>query len=254
VPDSETFLRAQEYLDLQLKLDSTLLNSKKEPLAEILGISTAQLELCIKAKREIFPILNELMSKAANLGVPADHVVHWIRKVETQSSTKKPTADSAYQSLTNPLSNEHKPNKKRKIDARDENSSKPYQCTHIDSDRKYCLREFSNSTDWKRHEETHWPQKRWECLIQESDSTISCHVCSGNIDVGVHTEGDITLHERTSCSFTSRAIIIAKQMSILGMQMSLRIGKNNVAFVVLGSRSGMPDVSTLDSTLWKESE
>jgi hypothetical protein len=75
VPDSETFLRAQEYLGLQWKLDSTFLNSKKEPLAEIVGISTAQLELCIKAKHEIFPILNELMSKAANLGVPTDHVV-----------------------------------------------------------------------------------------------------------------------------------------------------------------------------------
>jgi serine/threonine protein kinase len=183
VPDSETFLQAQEYLDLQLKRDNTLVNSKKEPLAEILGISTAQLELCIKAKREIFPILNELMSKAANLGVPTDHVVQWIRKVETQSSTEESTTDSAYRSLTNPLSNEHKPNKKRKIDARDENSSKPFQCTHIDSNRKYCLREFTNFTDWKRHEEIHWPQKRWECLIQEYDSTISCHVCSGNIDL-----------------------------------------------------------------------
>jgi serine/threonine protein kinase len=198
VPDSETFLQAQEYLDLQLKLDSTLLNSKKGPLAEMLGISTAQLELCIKAKREILPILNQLMSTTTNLGVPTDHVVQWIRKVETQNSPKKSAADSAYQSLTNPLSDEHKPNKKRKIDARDENSSKPYQCTHIDSNGKYCLREFSNFTDWKRHEETHWPQKRWECLIQES--TISCHVCSGNIDL----VGEQLVNHHAGCRGTYR--------------------------------------------------
>ena len=183
VPDVETFLKAQEYLDLELKLCSTLPKSKKDPLAEILGISTAQLESCIKAKHKILPILNDLMSTTTNLGLPTDHIIRWFRKVETQNSTKRSTTDSAYQSHTNPLSDEHIPKKKRKIDARDESSSKPYQCTHIDSNGKYCLHEFGNSTDWKRHEETHWPQKRWKCLIQGSNSTVSCHICSGSIDL-----------------------------------------------------------------------
>jgi serine/threonine protein kinase len=199
VPDFETFLKAQEYLDLELKPGSTLSKSKKELLAEILGISTAQLESCIKAKHEILPILNDLMSTTTNLGLPTDHVVRWFGKVEAQNSTKKSITDSAYQSYTNPLSDEHIPKKKRKIDARDESSSKPYQCTYIDSNGKYCLHEFGNFTDWKRHEETHWPQKRWECLIQGSNSTVSCHICSGNIDLA----GQQLINHHSGCVGTT---------------------------------------------------
>jgi serine/threonine protein kinase len=211
VPDFETFLKVQEYLDVELKRDSTLSNLEKEPYAKFLGISTTQLEFCIKAKHEILPILNQLMSSTTNLGLPTDHVEQWFRKLETPNSTKKPRTDSAYQSLTNPLNDEDKANKKRKIDTitcigspmetiAAVQPSKPYRCTHIDFNREYCLREFGNSTDWKRHEETHWPQKRWECLIQESNSTISCHVCFGNIDL----VGQQLINHHVGCRGTYR--------------------------------------------------
>lgn len=199
VPDFETFLKAQEHLDLELKPGNTLPKSKKDGLAGFLGISALQLESCIKAKHEILPILNLLMSATTNLGVPTEHVVRWFRKIETPSSTKKPTPDSAYQSHITTQGGEDMPKKKRKLNERVENVPKPYQCTRIDSSGKYCLREFNTSTDWRRHEETHWPQKRWECLIQESPATVSCHICSRSIDLA----GQPLVHNHAACVGTT---------------------------------------------------
>jgi serine/threonine protein kinase len=186
LPDIETFLNAQEYLDVALKPGNTLPQAKKKAFAEMLGISAAQLETCIKSNHEILPILNDLMSATAKLGLPADHVVQWFGKINTQNSTNKSSTDSAYQSQINTFDNTHTQNKKRKLNQSDDNAQKPYQCTRIDSNVQYCLREFNNSTDWKRHEETHWPQRQWECLIQGSDPTVSCHICSNNIDLLGH--------------------------------------------------------------------
>jgi hypothetical protein len=186
MPDIKTFLQAQALLGVTLEFDNTLPQSKKKGLTEIIGISAAQLESCIKAKYEILPILNDLISATANLGLPTDHVVRWLETIDTQNSTNKSTTDSAYQSQLTRLGGRNTPKKRRKLNERDESVPKPYQCTHIDSDDKHCIHEFSNFTDWKRHEETHWPQRRWECLIQGSNTTASCHICSGNIDLAGH--------------------------------------------------------------------
>jgi len=186
VPNIEIFLQAQEYLGVALKSDNTLPQSSKKGLTELLGISAAQLESCIKAKHEILPILNDLILATTYLGLPTDHVVRWLETIDTQNSTNKSTTDSAYQSQLTKHGGRNTPKKKRKLNERDESVLKPYQCTHIDSDDKYCLHEFASFTDWKRHEETHWPQKRWECLIQGSNTTASCHICSGNIDLAGH--------------------------------------------------------------------
>jgi serine/threonine protein kinase len=195
LPDFETFLKAQDHLAVELKGDNhTLPRSQKILFAKILHISAAQLEFCIKARHEILPILNDLISASTNLGMPTDQVLRWLGRVESQSSTEKPTIDSAYHSNVNTLSGEHVPKKKRKLNAR-ESSSKSYQCTYIDTNGEYCLREFRDSTDWKRHEETHWPQKRWECLIEGSNSTASCHICSGNIDLA----GQQVMNDHAGC-------------------------------------------------------
>jgi len=186
VPDIETFLQAQEYLGVALKFEDTLPQSRKKGLIEVLGISAAQLESCIKAKHEILPTLNDLISATVNLGLPTDHVVRWLETIDARNSTNKSTTDSAYQSQLTKLGGRNTPKKKRKLNEGDEIVSKPYECTRIDSDDEYCLHEFTTFTDWKRHEETHWPQKRWECLIQGSNTTASCHICSGNIDLAGH--------------------------------------------------------------------
>ncbi|KAH8822012.1 hypothetical protein F5884DRAFT_746295 [Xylogone sp. PMI_703] len=183
MPEFKKFLKAQEYLDLEMRFDNTLSEGQKKPLAEILGISAAQLQSCIKVRHEVLPILNSLMSKMTNLGLPVDYVARWLETVGTQYLTKMSKPDSAYQSRTNPRGDERPPKRRRKLNAQDDSSYKPYQCTHIADNGNYCLQEFNNLTDWKRHEETHWPQKRWECLIQGSNSNVCCHVCSRNIDL-----------------------------------------------------------------------
>jgi hypothetical protein len=121
-----------------------------------------------------------------NLGLPTDHVERRLETIDTRNPTNKSTTDSAYQSQLTKLGGRNTPKKKRKLNERDESVLKPCQCTLIDSDDKHCLHEFASFTDWKRHQETHLPQKVWECLIQGSNTTASCHICSGNIDLAGH--------------------------------------------------------------------
>ncbi|KAK0100443.1 hypothetical protein ONS96_007720 [Cadophora gregata f. sp. sojae] len=78
--------------------------------------------------------------------------------------------------------------KKRKRASKDVRRERPYQCTHIKSDGTYCLKENTYWADWKRHEETHWPQRRWECLLQGTNESVTCHVCNGTVDLaGQHS-------------------------------------------------------------------
>jgi serine/threonine protein kinase len=193
VPNPDVFLKAQEYLELELRYGHTLGNSEKKNLSDLLRMSPVQLEFCIKARQDHLPTLKNLASETTNSGLSPDHVAQWYLQVQSCHTTKNPTNDSAYQSRTNPSSIEHMPNKKRKKNERDDRAP-PYQCTYIDQASKYCLRENQNFTDWKRHEEIHCPQKMWECLIQGSDGAVSCHICTGNIDlVG---QQSFTTHDR----------------------------------------------------------
>lgn len=48
-----------------------------------------------------------------------------------------------------------------------------YQCTHI-SNNNFCSTELSTLTDWKRHEESHYPQKQWICLRNGADGRSPC--------------------------------------------------------------------------------
>jgi serine/threonine protein kinase len=91
-------------------------------------------------------------------------------------------SDSAYESNFSASPEQVRTSKRQKRSTSIETHPKPYQCTFIDANRSYCLQSSKDSNDWKRHEETHYPQKRWVCLIQGSNENISCHVCSENID------------------------------------------------------------------------
>ncbi|KAE8444618.1 hypothetical protein EG329_014449 [Mollisiaceae sp. DMI_Dod_QoI] len=179
--ECDTFLKAQEILAMTLKHGKSLSDIQKAGLTNLLGISTAELEFCLEAKRVLEPILNNLGSKAQTYGLPKDYVVRWFGQIQTHTPEKSPLRDSAYQSLA-PRRQSLEPPKKRRKRSRDPSQQRDFQCTHIDHSGRHCLQESSNFTDWKRHEETHWPQRRWECLIEGTFPNITCSICGGYID------------------------------------------------------------------------
>jgi serine/threonine protein kinase len=182
-PACAEFLQVQEYLDVGLKNGSTLTQSWKKDFAKLLKISTIQLEMYIEARKVIRPKLDDLASAAEHLGIPAEHVAAWFLQVQPLKSSQDVMNDSAYHSNLNNSQERTRSAKRQKKTPGDEDSLRPYQCTFIRRDKSYCLQLSKDYGDWKRHEETHYPQKRWVCLIQGSNEDISCYECSGRIDL-----------------------------------------------------------------------
>jgi hypothetical protein len=185
--DRETFLRAQDILKVTLKDEMSLSDAQKEGLATFLGISPAQLDYCIKAKLLLEPAMNELFFRAEKCGITTNHLTHWFDHIKSQreNETKyknEQSKDSAYHS-TNSTHEQtlEPPNKRRRKDGNYE--QRTYQCTFRAIGAKPCFREIVTATDWRRHEETHWPQRRWECLMEGVAPDITCHICGGTIDV-----------------------------------------------------------------------
>ncbi|KAH7364326.1 hypothetical protein BKA65DRAFT_134867 [Rhexocercosporidium sp. MPI-PUGE-AT-0058] len=180
------FLKAQHYLDAESKDAATEI--PREKLASFLGISTTQLDFCIVVRSNVLPHIEHAVFQSANLGFPVDYAVQWYREIESSSQTSnRGHSDSAYQSGIKIVKDRVQPKKKRKRTMTGFNGPKPYQCTRIKSDGSYCLQENIHLADWKRHEETHWPQKRWECLIHGSNGNVVCHICGGHIDLAGQT-------------------------------------------------------------------
>ncbi|KAG4431846.1 hypothetical protein IFR05_012663 [Cadophora sp. M221] len=176
------FLKAQGYLNAESK-DATTAKPKGQ-LAAFLGISSTQLDFCIAVRSAVLPHIENAVFASANLGFPADYAVRWYREIQSSNQTpKRDHKDSAYQSGINIVKDHVQPRKKRKRPVTGVNGLKPYQCTRIKPDGTYCLQENIHLADWKRHEETHWPQKRWECLIHGINGNVACHFCGGQIDL-----------------------------------------------------------------------
>lgn len=189
--DCNTFLEALEILSMKLKNGNPLSETQKESLANLLEMTFPQMEFCLKVEY----LLRNLTSTLQTNGIPTDYVVRWFGRIQSHSPEEAPLEDSAYQSLI-PFSDKSlEPPRKRQRTTRDPSHPKLYQCTYIASNGSHCLQESSNFTDWKRHEETHRPQRRWECLIQGSQPNISCHVCHGNIV----TQGQQSILPHTTC-------------------------------------------------------
>ncbi|CZR50941.1 uncharacterized protein PAC_00815 [Phialocephala subalpina] len=184
--DCATFLEAQEILGMKLKNGKPLSDVQKESLVNLLEMSHVQLDFCLDAKRILEPVLHNLCSKTQACSLPTDYVVRWFEQIQSSHTPEKASLrDSAYQSLNPPHGqNQERPKKRRKT-TRDPSQQKVYQCTHISNTGRRCPQESSNFTDWKRHEETHWPQRRWECLIEGSYPDIACHVCGEYIDMNI---------------------------------------------------------------------
>ncbi|KAH7311087.1 hypothetical protein BKA65DRAFT_575124 [Rhexocercosporidium sp. MPI-PUGE-AT-0058] len=84
----------------------------------------------------------------------------------------------AYHSLSNNHRVAYPMNEKRRGPATDSpQASRMFQCTRINLDGIYCLKETLDYADWQLHEETHWPQKEWECLAHGFGRDASCYVC-----------------------------------------------------------------------------
>jgi len=182
-PACVEFLKVQEYLNVEMKSNTNVTDSWKKNLAKLLKISTVQLETYIKAREVIGPKIEDLAAASEDLGIPAEHVAAWFLQAAPRKSSRDVMNDSAYQSNPNNSQERTRPAKRLKKTSGDEASSKPYQCTFIDHDKSYCLQSSKDYGDWKRHEEKHYPQKRWVCLIQGSVEGRSCYVCSGRIDL-----------------------------------------------------------------------
>ena len=181
--DYATFLEAQKYL--RPSDGNTLSIAQKGHLSDFLGISQSQLDLCIKVRHEIMPIFGRLSSTGSSNGLQADKVAQWFVEEQSQQSNMRRRNDSAYQYKADVSEDMPLRTKKRKMTTGHDNTLKYYQCTFIQSeDGQYCEKEFTNYSDWKRHEETHWPQKHWVCLCADRSGTggaIVCHFCSGHI-------------------------------------------------------------------------
>lgn len=179
-PEYKQFLKAQKHLDLCLEAATGLSNEEKEGLSKFLDLSASQLESVIQARNTIEPILNNLASVCLNLGLPANHVAGWFLQMPPPKLSNIVT-DSAYESNLSSSPEEIRIAKRQKRSGGAEIPFKPFQCTFTNTNKSYCLQAFKDYNDWKRHEETHYPQKRWVCLIQGSAQDISCHVCSDKI-------------------------------------------------------------------------
>ena len=182
-PACQQFLEAQEYLEVRLRKSSKLTDLWKKDFAKFLKISTIQLGVFIEARNAIRPKLEDLASATENLSIPAEHIAAWFLQVQPGKSSRDVMNDSAYHSNVNSSQEPTRPAKRRRKAPADESPLKPYQCTFIGRGKSYCLQTSKDYADWKRHEETHYPQKRWVCLIQGSNEDRSCHECSGSIDL-----------------------------------------------------------------------
>ena len=212
-PACRHFLEAQQHLDVRLGNDSNLTDSWKKDFAKFLKISTIQLELYIEAREVIGPKLEDLASASENLGIPAEHVAAWFLQVHPRKSSRDVMNDSAYHSNVNNSQEGTRPAKRLKT-VGDEAPPKPYECTFIGHGKSYCLQSSKDYGDWKRHEEKHYPQRRWVCLIQGSSEGRSCHACSGRIDLAgeLVTTTDaacLTLHARQGHFFPRRDKLLA---------------------------------------------
>jgi serine/threonine protein kinase len=181
MPTYSQFIKAQKYLDVALEGATEISALQKDYFASILEISVPEFETCIETRNIIRPIIRELVSAADRLKLPADHVTLWYREAHSQKPSTDATNDSAYQSKLNISQEIGRPTKRQKKVP--EEHLKPYQCTSMLPRGSYCSQVSKDHTDWKRHEEIHYPRRRWVCLIQGSHGGASCHVCFRNIDL-----------------------------------------------------------------------
>jgi len=194
-PECKQFLKAQEHLDFVLKIDPSLSNAQKEGLSKLLEVSTSQLESFIQARNTVKPILNNLAAASLNLGLPPDHVAAWFLQIP-HSKLSNTMTDSAYESNLSASPEQVRAAKRQKRSSGTEIHPKPFQCTYINASKSYCLQASKDYNDWKRHEETHYPQKRWVCPIRELSQDISCHICSEKISCNAATRNhDACLQE-----------------------------------------------------------
>lgn len=145
------------------------------------NICSAQLDYCISARAT----LHTLSVEVSNAGVSPVHAAAWLLASSSSTKPSRTSAnDSAYHSQSTALDPNLGPQKKRKRDNANLEVLKEYECTYIDMSGNYCPQRFKDKTDWKRHEEVHWPQSIWPCLLHEGINIVpTCHVCNNWIDM-----------------------------------------------------------------------
>ncbi|KAH7417180.1 hypothetical protein BKA64DRAFT_701964 [Cadophora sp. MPI-SDFR-AT-0126] len=188
LPSCTDFLEAQRRLSAELKDGVMARPGDEKAFAASIGISVTQLHFCVSARHHVLPRIEKMADSCHQLDLPPEYIADWYREVYSANHTSnKRLHDSAYQSHTTTTRN--RPGRKRpKGSIKDVTRAKPYQCTRIKSDGTYCLKENIHHADWKRHEETHWPQRRWECIITGSSGNVACHFCGAAIDLaGQHS-------------------------------------------------------------------
>ncbi|KAK0126295.1 hypothetical protein ONS95_007906 [Cadophora gregata] len=188
-PSCTDFLEAQRRLNAEFKNDLTATPKDEENFAASIGISAAQLQFCISARLQLLPRIEDMVVSSYKHGIPPEYTAEWYREVHSANQpSNRGVHDSAYQSRPSTSKNHFQSRKRQKRPIKNANREKPYQCTRIKSDGTYCLKENIHLADWKRHEETHWPQRRWECIINDSNGNVACHICGTHIDLaGQHS-------------------------------------------------------------------
>ncbi|KAL2065015.1 hypothetical protein VTL71DRAFT_4155 [Oculimacula yallundae] len=176
------FIKVQRYLDEESKDFTT--PQRKEQIVAFIGISRSQLDFCIAARLKIYPHIKNAVSSSTKIGFPTDYALKWFQHIEpSKRGTNRAPRDSAYQSDINIVEDITQPTRKRRRAISGVHGQKPFQCTYIEANGTYCLVENGCFNDWKRHEETHWAQRKWECILLGTDGNVSCHICLRRIDL-----------------------------------------------------------------------
>ncbi|RDW88276.1 hypothetical protein BP6252_00308 [Coleophoma cylindrospora] len=167
----EKFLKAKRHIVAELKPSGSMTDSEKGRLAQYLSISVEELDMVMHAIRVLEPILESLNSASKTLKMPENLVTAWYADLRAGTPAKPETKNSGYRSKA-ASSKDVTPRAKRQ-----KKSPAPdlYQCTHISPDRTFCPQTSKDQTDWKRHEEKHYPQKGWKCMLRSQDDSKLCH-------------------------------------------------------------------------------
>ncbi|KAH8595585.1 hypothetical protein B0O99DRAFT_686575 [Bisporella sp. PMI_857] len=184
--ECDDFIRAQNYINLELRRNSHMSADHKQNLASLLSIDSDKLDSLINMNKRMEPVLKQLSEEASRHQLPPDYITQWFLAMQPYSTPQCNTNDSAYQSKINTDNDYTRPRKKLRTSARSRRNSRFHECTFIKEDGSYCLLLSKNYTDWKRHEEVHWPTKEWGCLVEGTGMSAICSVCRRGINSANH--------------------------------------------------------------------
>ncbi|RDW95143.1 hypothetical protein BP5796_00906 [Coleophoma crateriformis] len=167
----EQFLKAKSHIVAELQPSGSMTDPEKGRLAQYLTISVEELDMVMHVIKVLEPILENLKSASKALKMPEKLVTAWYSDLQTGTPAKPETKNSGNRSKA-ASSKDLTPRAKRQ-----KKSPAPdlYQCTHISPDRTFCPQTSKDQTDWKRHEEKHYPQKKWKCMLPSQDDSKLCY-------------------------------------------------------------------------------